>query len=87
MGSQLHGLYLLSKKQFRTVVDPSAKPDNVYYGQALLDDKKIATVKGVIFSLDSGNLGTVATKLKLLEKSVDWDKYSILKDRDGTIWL
>jgi signal transduction histidine kinase len=86
LGSQLNGLYVVSKKQFRTVIDPAAKPDNVYYGQALLDSKKIATVTGVIFSLDSGSLGRVAPQLKLIEKYVDWDKYSILKDRVGTIW-
>ncbi|WP_342085931.1 ligand-binding sensor domain-containing protein [Dyadobacter sp. OTU695] len=86
LGSQLHGLYILSKKQFRTVIDPSASADNVYYGQTLFDGKKIATVKGVVFSLDSGNLGAVSPQLKLIEKSVDWDKYNILKDRAGTIW-
>jgi ligand-binding sensor domain-containing protein len=86
LGSQLHGLYILSKKQFRAVTDPSAKSDNVYYGQTLLDGKKIATAKGVIFSLDSGSMGAVGPQLKLIEKSVDWDSYSILKDRAGTIW-
>lgn len=86
LGSQLHGLYIVSKNQFRTVIDPSAKPDNVYYGQTLLAGKKIATVTGVIFSLDSGSLGTVAPRLKLIQKSVDWDRYSIITDRAGTIW-
>lgn len=86
LGSQLRGLYVVSKKHFRSVTEPSAKLDNVYYGQTLLDDKKIAAVTGVIFSLDSGSLGAVASHMKLIEKSVDWDNYSILKDRAGTIW-
>lgn len=86
LGSQLHGLYLLSKKQFRTVIDPSAKSDNVYYGQVLLNSRKIATAEGVVFSLDKGRPGTVTPKMELIEKSVDWDKYAIVKDRAGTIW-
>ncbi|WP_353719012.1 two-component regulator propeller domain-containing protein [Dyadobacter sp. 676] len=84
LGSQLHGLYVLSKKQFRTISAPRASLDNVYYGQALLDNNKIITVNGTVFSLDEN--GSVTSHLKLMEKSVDWDKYSILKDRAGTIW-
>lgn len=86
LGSQQHGLYVVSQKQFRTVVDPSAKSDNVFYGQALLDSHRLGTLTGAVFSLDSGSLGTLAPRLKLIEKTIDWDKYCIVKDREGTFW-
>ena len=86
LGSQLNGLYVVSKKQFRTVIDPSGKRYNVHYGQALANDKEIATAGGIVFSLDSGSMGAVARQMKLIAKSVDWDRYSILKDRSGTLW-
>ena len=86
LGSQFSGLYVISKKQFRTVIDPSGKlSDNVHYGQVLVNNKEIATAGGVVFSLDSGSMGAVARKMNLIAKSVDWDRYGILKDRRGTI--
>ena len=85
LGSQLHGLYVLSKKQFRTLVDSSGNSDNVYYGQALIDGKRIATLPGTTFSADSKNPWAI-TPLNLIKKHIDWDKYSIIVDRAGTIW-
>ncbi|HWV33434.1 MAG TPA: two-component regulator propeller domain-containing protein [Dyadobacter sp.] len=86
LGSQLDGLYIVSQKQFRTIVDPSTKSDNVFYGQALLDNHRLGTLTGAVFSLDSGSLGTLAPRLKLIEKTIEWDKYCIHKDREGTFW-
>lgn len=86
LGSQLYGLYVVTKKQFVAVIDSSAITDNVYYGQELLDNGKIVTANGVVFSQDSGNLGAVTAHLNLVKKSVDWDRYSVLKDHAGSIW-
>lgn len=84
-GSQLNGLYILSKKPFRTLVAPSAQSDNVYYGQALIEHNKIATLTGTAFSLDSRSFGAI-TPLTLIKKHVQWDKYNIIRDRAGTLW-
>lgn len=86
LGSQLYGLFIITKQPFRTVTAQSATPDNVYYAQTFLNDKNILTAKGTVFSLDSASLGAVAGHLKLLAKTVDWDQYSVIKDRAGYIW-
>lgn len=86
LGSLLHGLYIISKKQFRTIVDPSEKADNVYYGQALLDRNRLATLTGAVFSLDSASPGTLGPRLQLISKTIEWDKYCIVRDREGTFW-
>ncbi|MET7258708.1 ligand-binding sensor domain-containing protein [Dyadobacter fermentans] len=86
LGSQLYGLYILTKKKFVAVTDSSVGNDNVYYGQALLDDGKIITASGVVFSPESKNPAAAATSLRMIKKHVDWDKYSIMKDHTGSIW-
>jgi signal transduction histidine kinase len=86
LGSQLYGLFVLTKKPFQAVADQSGRFNNVYYGQSLLDQHNIVTANGTVFSLDSESRGVVASHLNLLGKTVDWDQYSILKDRDQTIW-
>jgi signal transduction histidine kinase len=85
LGSQLQGLYIVTKKQFRTLTDPSAKSNNVYYGQALLDSETIATLPGAAFSINGPNKGSVVP-LHLLKKHISWDNYSIIRDRAGTLW-
>ncbi|WP_254560984.1 sensor histidine kinase [Dyadobacter diqingensis] len=86
LGSQLYGLFIVTKKPFRAVTVPSATPDNVYYGQVLLNNKNILTTKGYVFSLDNATLGAISRHLGLMAKTVDWDQYSIIKDRKGYIW-
>lgn len=86
LGSQVQGLYVVSKRQFRAVTDPSVGADNVYYGQVLLGNKTIASTTGATFALDSSRLGKLSSHLSLIKKSADFDKYSIIKDLAGTIW-
>lgn len=86
LGSQVQGLYVVSKRQFRAVTDPSVGADNVYYGQVLLGNKAIASTTGATFALDSSRLGKLSSHLSLIKESADFDKYSIIKDLAGTIW-
>ena len=85
IGSQLSGLYVLTRKKFTTLASPYPGTDQVYYGQTLIDKNTILSNQGIAYTIDdSGN--TTSRQLPLVTSGVFWDKSSILKDEKGFIW-
>lgn len=85
VGTQLSGLFVLTKKKFNTLASPYPNTDQVYYGQTLIDKNTVLSNQGIAYTSDnSGNI--TSRQLPLVTASVFWDKSSILKDHNGFIW-
>jgi signal transduction histidine kinase len=85
IGSQLSGLFVLTRKKFTTVASSYPGTDQVYYGQTLIDKNTVLSSQGIAYTPDdSGNIAS--RQLPLITGSVFWDKSSILKDDNGFIW-
>ncbi|MBO9613370.1 MAG: histidine kinase [Dyadobacter sp.] len=85
IGSQLSGLFVLTREKFSTHASPYPGTDQVYYGQTLLDKNTILSNQGIAYTADpSGNV--TSRQVPLITSSVFWDKTSILKDQNGFIW-
>ncbi|MGN7884616.1 ligand-binding sensor domain-containing protein [Dyadobacter sp. 22481] len=85
LGTQLSGLFVLTRKRFTTLASPYPGTDQVYYGQALINKNTVLSNQGIAYTTnDSGN--TTSRQLPLITSSVFWDKSSILRDDNGFIW-
>lgn len=74
IGSNTKGLFLLKKKQFRTLSFPET--DNVFYAQASYGDSGVLTHFGVL--MPHGVIRFPFDKIK---------RQAIIKDRQGNYWL
>lgn len=84
-GSQLSGLFVLSRKKFTTLASPYTGTDQVYYGQTLIDKNTVLSAQGIAYT--SGDSGNIASRqLPLITSIVFWDKSCILRDSQGFIW-
>lgn len=86
LGSPVNGLYILKRKSFQTFTADFKGTDNVFYGQAVLDNSSVLSAQGVIFSLNPANSKASASQLSQITRTVGWDKSSILVDRSKRIW-
>lgn len=85
IGTQLNGLFVLTRKRFTTLASPYPGTDQVYYGQTLIGQNTVLSNQGIAYTTDdAGN--TTSRQLPLITSSVFWDKYSILRDHNGFIW-
>lgn len=85
IGSQLSGVFVLTRNKFTALATPYPGTDQVYYGQALLDKNTVLSAQGIAYTKDaSGNIAS--RQLPLITRSAFWDKSSILTDNDGFIW-
>jgi signal transduction histidine kinase len=85
IGSQLSGLFVLTRKKFSTLASPYPGTDQVYYGQTLIGKNTILSNQGIAYTTDDSGKIT-SRQLPLVTSSVFWDKSSILKDHNGFIW-
>lgn len=82
LGSITKGLFVIKRKDFATLTDPSADPDDIFYGQALYNGESIITPQGLLFhEKDKPKL------FPLLKELSSLDKYAIIQDDEGFIWL
>lgn len=85
IGSQLNGLFVLTRKRFTPLASPYPGTDQVYYGQTLIGKNTVLSSQGIAYKTDgSGNIES--RQFPLITSSVFWDKSSILKDDNGFIW-
>lgn len=86
LGSQLNGLFIVKKEQFRTIKAEIPLADNVYYGQTTVNANSLLSAEGIMFTSNKKNDQVLAQRLQLLASRVDWDQRSVLKDKRGNIW-
>ncbi|WP_169720008.1 sensor histidine kinase [Dyadobacter alkalitolerans] len=85
LGSQLSGVWVLTRKKFLPLATDFPGTDQVYYGQALTGTG-VLSAQGIAYSQEGPEGKILARQLPLVTKSVFWDKYSILVDHQGYIW-
>jgi signal transduction histidine kinase len=92
LGSISSGLYVFSKKDFKTLRSGERDMDNVFYAEIALDSGKVITPNGAILGLTGNGLsGRLITKedrdfSSLIKANYRYDGRSMLKDRNGHIW-
>ena len=52
IGSQLSGLFVLTRKKFSTLASPYPDTDQVYYGQTLIDPNTVLSNQGIAYTSD-----------------------------------
>lgn len=85
IGTQLSGVFVLTRNKFTALASAYPGTDQVYYGQTLLDKNTVLSAQGIAYARDaSGNI--TSRQLPLITSNVFWDKSTILRDADGFIW-
>lgn len=80
LGSKTNGLFVLTRKKFRTMSGGNLLEEHMFYGQAPYGEDKVLTTQGYIFS----DTGLVDTKYNLREATRD--RRSMLRDSKGFFW-
>ncbi|SDH36953.1 Signal transduction histidine kinase [Dyadobacter soli] len=86
IGSQLNGLWVLTRKQFTPLATNFPGTDQVYYGQGRMGTNSILSSQGIVYAMDEQTGNVNARQLPLITAKVFWDKSSILIDHEGFIW-
>lgn len=82
LGSEVKGLYIIEKKQFTVFSENDSDRNNVYYAQVPFDSNRILTSRGSILGFnDTGKYIIPYKKRRLV------DRYSMLVDKKGFIWI
>jgi len=82
LGSLTKGLFVMKKKRFYVLAGNQNDPDDVFYSQTVYKEKNILAAQGFLFHPD--NTFTIIPNLAKITKQ---DKYAMLTDRQGFVWL
>jgi signal transduction histidine kinase len=82
LGSLTKGLFIVKKKEFNVLAGKQNYPDDVFYSQTVYKEKNILAAQGFLFHPD----GTFTT-IPNLGKITKQDKYAMLTDKQGFVWL
>ena len=80
LGSRTRGLFVLTRKQFRTLSGGEKLEEHLFYGQTPYGEDKILTTQGYIFS----DTGLIDTRYNIREATQN--RRSIIRDSKGFVW-
>lgn len=87
LGSITQGLFVLRKKQFRTLLYPSRdEMDNVFYAQVPHDQNSVITPLGIILGLAPQTNHTIHSRVPF-ELPHSWDTRGMIRDKKGFLWV
>ncbi|WP_177194280.1 ATP-binding protein [Dyadobacter sp. SG02] len=87
LGSNVNGLYVLKKNQFKVLMTPGQAIDNVFYAQLPYSKDKVLTPTGQVIGANPGGGPTIHEKIPVIERLNPGDKRVMIKSKDGSIWL
>lgn len=87
LGSITEGLYVLSKKQFRTLTLRAPSPHNSLYAQIPYDDKSVLTPNGDVLGIEKESGRDFVRHSAYIESLNRYDQRSLLRSKDGTVWF
>ena len=82
LGSTVKGLFVIRPKSFETLLMPGEKSDNTFYSLVNYGKSAVITPQGYV--MEPGSAGRQIT---LIKESDQVNKYMMLKDRDGNLWV
>lgn len=89
LGSSTHGLFVFTKKDFRTLRFGNNDAENIFYAQTIYGNSLVATPQGSVLGLkDSGkkNEEIYNATLPAIKSGYEGDGSSIVTDNQGNIW-
>lgn len=88
LGSVTNGLYVFSKKDFRTLRFGEKDMDNIFYAQTLFGPNNVVTPNGTVIGLDESteNESLRKSAIPALKNISRYDYRSIFTDAKGNIW-
>ncbi|GAB4039469.1 ligand-binding sensor domain-containing protein [Spirosoma jeollabukense] len=88
LGTLTQGLFVLTPKPFQTLTVPGDRTQNVMYAQTPFGTSQVLTPTGLVLGRDGQTGAPAYTQLPSVRKAnVVNDKYSLLIDQTGCIWL
>jgi signal transduction histidine kinase len=82
LGSTVKGLFVITPKSFETLLMPGEKSDNTFYSQVPYGKSAVITPQGYV--MEPGKAGK---RVALLNESEPVNKFMMLKDQKGNLWL
>jgi signal transduction histidine kinase len=88
LGSVTNGLFVFSKKEFRTLRFGDKDMENIFYAQTLFGQRNVMTPNGSVLGLNDDTEPATLHKASnpAMQKISRYDTRSILTDRNGNIW-
>ena len=87
LGSITKGLFIISGEKFQNLTTPGDEMNNVFYAQIAYDRNSVLTSTGILLGKDPKEDKIIFNQLPVLGKLNKEDKRSLLRDKNGFIWV
>ncbi|GLU53996.1 sensor histidine kinase [Dyadobacter frigoris] len=87
LGSVTQGLFILTKQLFQALATKEQELKNVFYAQIPFGTNAVLTPTGTVIGRDSATGQVFSRNLPVIAKNNTFDKYSLLRDTQGYIWI